>query len=729
MSAESSSRRPVSQRWLRASLALCLSVAGVGAAVDPATSAPAATATVEETVPQATVTVAPAASGVLRPDQDLRVSVVVTNTGTEPLPEGSARLLLGGQLLDTSSAVGAWLLPRENAPLPEGASLGDEEVPELGRGASSGVIDFTIQSDDVTFLEGTPWGAHPLWVEYRAGDGDTVLGRTSVVWAPSAAPRQAGLAAAVPLTVPTTETGLIEADDLERYTGAAGILTRQLDAVEGRPIALGVDPMILASIRVLGSAAPTSALDWLARLDALENETFALAYGDTDLAAVTQAGGGVLTPQNFDFALDPSRFQAEPTEAPDPSATAGPEATPTAPATSAPTDTPTSTATPAPGEPDVPTTEELLAWDYTLQGIAWPAESTVVGADLATFAAEGITTTILAEGNANLGGRSTQAHTRIGDHSALTADLLLSTLLREAASARTAEQWRSRVAALGAVLAAVTVEHGGTPPLSLATLDRSRPSAQARIGETVDALERMDWVDPASLGALLDRPARATRIVDRPVGEDRLAAIRRMLGAHAEDAAFATVAEDPTDITASRRLRALGLLSQAWRETPDAWTGQVADFAAGSTQLRQSVRLVESSDLNINNEMQRLPVSIANDLPVPVTVLVEVRSLSPQLHIEESPVAVPLEANSAAREFVIPVRPLANGRATIVVSLSTPTGTPIGGDTRLTLNVQADWGTPVAIGLGVLVLGLIGAGLYRTSRRNRRERASERADG
>ena len=729
MSAESPSRRPVSQRWLRASLALCLSVAGVGAAVDPAASASAPAAAVEESAPPATVTVAPAASGVLRPEQDLRVSVVVTNTGTEPLPAGSVRLLLGGEQLDTSPEVGAWLLPREDAELPAGTSLGDENTAQLNRGASTRSIEFTIPADALEFLDGSPWGALPLWVEYRAGEADPVIGRSSVVWAPSDAPRQAGFAAAVPLTVPATETGLLDADELERYTGTAGILTRQLDAVEGRPIAIGIDPMILVSIRALGSDAPASAVDWLARLDALENETFALAYGDTDIAAVAQAGGGVLTPQNFDFALDPARFEEDATGDPDVTATADPGATPSAPPTAAPTGTPTPTVAPDPGEPVVPTTEELLAWDYTLAGVAWPAESTVTAADLDAFAAEGITATILAEGNVNPTGRSTQAHSRVGDHSALTADLLLSTLLREAASARTTEEWRSRMAALGAALAAVTTEHGGTPPLSLATLDRSRPSMQARIGETIDALERLDWVDAAALGALLERPARSIRIVDRPVGEDRLTAIRRLLGAHAEETGFATVAEDPTDITAPRRLRALALVSQSWRETPDAWAGQVADFLVESTELRQSVRLVESSDLNINNELQRLPVSIANDLPVPVTVLVEVRSLSPQLHIEESPVAVPLEANSAAREFVIPVRPLANGRATIVIGLSTPSGTSIGADTRLSLNVQADWGTPVAIGLGVLVVGLIGAGLYRTSRRNRRERTQENQDG
>ena len=80
------------------------------------------------------------------------------------------------------------------------------------------------------------------------------------------------------------------------------------------------------------------------------------------------------------------------------------------------------------------------------------------------------------------------------------------------------------------------------------------------------------------------------------------------------------------------------------------------------------------------------------------------------------------------RKKLLMVSLILMGVATILIGLRTPDGRPIGGDARLSLNVQADWGTPVAIGLGVLVVGLIGAGLYRTSRRNRRERSSENRD-
>ena len=74
------------------------------------------------------------------------------------------------------------------------------------------------------------------------------------------------LAIAVPLIVRAESTGLIGAAALEAYTRPLGDLTRQLDAVIDKPVAIGIDPMIIVSIRVLGSAAPESAVAWLGRL-------------------------------------------------------------------------------------------------------------------------------------------------------------------------------------------------------------------------------------------------------------------------------------------------------------------------------------------------------------------------------------------------------------------------------------------------------------------------------
>ena len=88
--------------------------------------------------------------------------------------------------------------------------------------------------------------------------------------------------------MPADDDRLLDAETLTTYTAPGGLLTRQLDAVVGTTVAIGLDPMIVASIRVLGTAAPAVGArlprapgDW-------SNEVFLLAYADAD-PAVTGA--------------------------------------------------------------------------------------------------------------------------------------------------------------------------------------------------------------------------------------------------------------------------------------------------------------------------------------------------------------------------------------------------------------------------------------------------------
>src|SRR5690606_22172964 len=98
---------------------------------------------------------------------------------------------------------------------------------------------------------------------------------------PAAAEREVPLGVIVPITAGPRSVGLLSADELTEATGPDGRLTALLDAVASAPrlsTILAVDPAVLASIRVLGSAAPTVALDWLDRLDGMPNERFALQF-------------------------------------------------------------------------------------------------------------------------------------------------------------------------------------------------------------------------------------------------------------------------------------------------------------------------------------------------------------------------------------------------------------------------------------------------------------------
>ena len=126
-------------------------------------------------------------------------------------------------------------------------------------------------------------------------------------------PTTVTVAIAVPLVVPASAEEFLTAELLEQYTAEQGILTRELDAVFGRPVAIGIDPRIIASIRLLGSSAPASAVAWLQRLESAPNQTFPLGYADADVTLQTQAGSAtVLAPETFDFAIDPALFATTP---------------------------------------------------------------------------------------------------------------------------------------------------------------------------------------------------------------------------------------------------------------------------------------------------------------------------------------------------------------------------------------------------------------------------------
>ena len=145
------------------------------------------------------------------------------------------------------------------------------------------------------------------------------------------APNPTSLAIVYPLTVPAESSGLFTPEQLEEWTAPLGLLDRQLDAIAGKQVAVGIDPRLIASIRVLGTAAPASATQWLARLGALTNETFPLAYADADVALQAQLElPGLLTPTTFSDVLDPAAF-ADAQQPVDPGAET-PTPTPTAPA-------------------------------------------------------------------------------------------------------------------------------------------------------------------------------------------------------------------------------------------------------------------------------------------------------------------------------------------------------------------------------------------------------------
>ena len=520
----------------------------------------------------------------------------------------------------------------------------------------------------------------------------------------------------VPIVVSGSSTGFIDADDLARYTDTFGSLTRLLDAVDGTAATLAIDPMILASIRVLGSAAPDSARLWLARLEALPNESFLLGYGDADVLIASRTGTlDALTPSGFGFALDASRFSepgSEPTPSPTPTETGVPG-------------TPFDPANPDPGPvvdldtaPPFPTTDDVLAWASTLPSIAWPARTGVGASDIVALTDAGYGTVLLSDADAT---RASGAHVTIEERDALVADAARSQKLTTIVSSMVDTD---RAQLLAELTGDLTTLAASAPGRSLVlTLDRVTPGT-AGLLEALTAIEASEAAQLVSLGDVLASPASAATLGEPVRDADREAVFTELVADVAAETAFATVLVDPRPLLDPRSLERIALYGVTWLGDP-AWTGSVTAFQTRSTEILDSIHIERGSDLVLLARNTGFRVAVSNALDLPVTVRVTLDPRSPLLRAEGT-VDLTIEPNATASAYV-PVEAIANGEVRVFTSITSPAGVPLdSGFANIT--VRAEWET---VGTLVFVLGMVvvfAAGIIRLIVKRRKARAEAAGD-
>jgi len=531
----------------------------------------------------------------------------------------------------------------------------------------------------------------------------------AVIWgAPASAVERSGppqVAIVIPLTVPAGESGLIDSSDLEQYTAPGGLLAARLDAVIDRPVTLAIDPMIIVSIRVLGSDAPVSAVSWLERLRGASNDSFALAFADADLTLALQSGSaGVPAPMGFDYALEADRFSAafepatQPTGSPNPTSTADPD---------------------SPTDSNVPTVTELLEWPYTLSAVAWPVKDTVTTPDLAALVAGEPAVILLADSNVEAPEQAGSALIVNGSSATVTSSSI-SEALQETIDAQTADGWQQSQQALTAEIAAENSRQSGVQATIVATVGRAPSKAGERLSETLAAIGTDASVALVPLSTVLGASATDANLVESAQPSDRLAVARALVAEEQLDTQFATIVDTPSTITAERRNRLLALLAADWVNNPARWSSAAQTFAAESVELRSSVQIVDVSNINFFTDRQSIQIPVSNLLDVPVRVLVTVAAQRPLLFIEQSPIELVIEPRSQ-KNAPIPVQSVSNGTVQLTVTLASATGAPIGEPNRVSVNVQAGWETPVVTAVGVLAVAVFVTGLIRNIFRRRKQ--------
>ncbi|GAA2032116.1 hypothetical protein GCM10009819_15090 [Agromyces tropicus] len=666
---------------------VALGVAGAVAPLDGPAGTPGAVALEPEAGVR--VSVAPADGAAVSAGAAIEVEVEVVNGSDAIVPAGTLALGVAASGIADADDLDAWLDADDRPP----GSREIEERPSTALPVGAAVTyRFTLPADATDAGDPVIGLAASLEVEGVAvAGGTTAVANTKV-----ADDSRPGLALAYPLTVPAGVDGLIPADRLESWTGPSGLLTRQLDAVTGLPVAIGIDPRIPASIRALGTTAPESAVSWLESLSLMPNEVFPLAYADADLAVQSQAGlTAPLEPLGFADALDPADFGG---------------------------DQGVAAATAEPGE--APTDGQLLDWEFTRSDLAWPADDTVAGGDLDAFAAGGLTTAILAPGNVEAVDGAPGAASTIDGRGAVVADARVQQALRGAAAAETGTQWRGAASRLLAELAVSPADGDVT---LLATFARSAGADAEHVGDTLRALNGSTWSRPATLAEAVGAPPTARTLVSLPEDGQRVDNVGRLLTAEAGVDEFSDVLTDPSRLTWPTRRELLALLATGWLAEPTEWTAAVGSWLVDQRAVTDSVRVVPSSSVLVVASETGIPVTVENDLPYAVDVIVTVDPSNGRLLVQDS-VEATVEGQSR-RTIRVPVEAgVGSGEVDLEVSLASPGGTPIGRTETIPANVHADWEGVGAAVLAAVAILVFAVGVIRTVRRRQRERSGAGTD-
>lgn len=279
----------------------------------------------------------------------------------------------------------------------------------------------------------------------------------------------------------------------------------------------------------------------------------------------------------------------------------------------------------------------------------------------------------------------------------------------------TAADAPARVTAEAALAA---VELAGNGPVVVA------PGADWQLGALgvsplMQALVDAPWVISVSVGSVLRNSqsysapaqrARSTR--DMPAAD--IAALTRRLD---RLDSLSLTAATPDDILVPGARTLLAPLAMGLRGNNELRDATLASSLETVDATLGSLRVPDSSDVNLIAASGNLPVTVYNDLPVDATVRVVVKSTSPNLRVLEWPtVTVPAGESATAR---VPVTAVSSANIAVTVALENARSDAVAPPQLIRIRVRADWGNAMAVVFTVGILVLLAAGVIRTVRRGR----------
>lgn len=576
--------------------------------------------------------------------------VIEIDAGAATSTDRTVDLGVARRAIATRSGLRGWLDGESTVLLEQ---IGSTTLP-----AGEQSVSITVAADALPFASSLA-GAFAVAAQIEGTDESA---RTVVVGDDAGASTPTRLALAMPVTSPETPTGLVSSPFLAAATEPGGELARELLLAETSGIALGLDPMVAASIAALGDAAPPTATDWLTRAAALP-QTYVLPYGGADAVALSRAGvtepavAGI--PAADDTLLPASAAQLTPTISPVIDATAA------------------------------SVDDELVR-------------------SLAAGGTPMITTSAIDE---SLGRVTPSAHVSVDGVSALAADEHLQAVISEACAAEATESLNATARVLS-VLATVQREAPSLQRTLAATLC-SGPGTE----NLLNALRSVGWIELTSIAeALGGTPRDAELLASEPTdAEQRIAgAVAELTALEASVTGFGTAVDEPERILTPLRLELLAAIA-ATTNGADA----VEEFRERTDAIRDGVQVAEGGRTLIVSGEADLQVTITNSLEVPVHVLVTAQAGNPTITVDAEPVAVTIDPASQQR-VPIPVQAVGPGQSSVQVMVTAPDGTVVTGPAVIQIDSEPALEGIVIGGLGAAVVLLLGFGIARSIAKRRR---------
>ncbi|MGF3056508.1 DUF6049 family protein [Microbacterium sp. YY-01] len=687
------------RRFVRASAVALSLLLGVGAAAGGALPAmadeptPSPTATVE---PEPAITLIPEAQGRYRSGSPFSATVAITNPGTVALSASRVTLEISHTALNDREEVLTWL--HGDASPGNFTLLGTTATPAIDPD-TQGYATTVVPSPDLDALKP---GVYPIQATLMVtADDDSA---STLTMARSVVIVQAGDLSPVTTLVPITATPddyILSVNELTDLTSADGALTQQLNAVDGTRAVLAIDPAIVAAIRLHGDNAPASSQEWLARLEALPNERFALQFADADTAA--QAAAGLDKPLSIQ-SLDAFRGTL-PTET---DALATPDSDD------------------SDSVNDEPALDDLLAVPQARGAVVWPrgALSANTVQKMNTFMAEadepategalppaaGATTPVTIVPSSAL---ATQVpppgpRARVQNSALLVTDSEVSAAVSMAAQEPDAVQRGAHLTEATALLS-----FSNPQQTTLVGLDRNESRTEDALRTAIVAL---GGGAAQSLQQLVDAQPVSVSVRDNDDTE-RAEAVNSLLADEQKLRLFSSILDNPAQLNDRERIAILRLLTVGPRIVTTPFSEALAQHRQHTTDILDAVGIQPSNPILISAAVD-VPVWVRNDLPYPITVILTAQPQDPRLDVQRT-TKIHAEGNTTERAKVPVEARIASGEVDLVMTLASTTGVAIGSTQIAHLTVRAEWETIGLVVLAGAATLLIAAGIWRTIRRRR----------